>query len=190
MAKVASHPLMGDIHGEIAGLIYYPNPDGGGLILRKKGQRTAPLSPAQVAHTERMKLAALYGNMVKNDPVLAEIYRPFCEKHMTPYHVALRDYLKPPRVEQIDMELFTGRPGGVVRIHAFDDTAVLSVVVVVRKLTGEVLEEGAAQLSTIVNVWIYTETAEIVPETGIVIEVTAMDRPQHVGRALVQHVVA
>jgi hypothetical protein len=190
MAKVTKNPLLGNLNGAIGDLVFYRNPDTGEQVVQARGARQAALSPAQLAHHELIKLAALYGNSVKTDPVLAQIYWPFCRGRMTPYQAALRDYLRPPIVTAIGLPPIMGKPGQIIRVIATDDTQVLSVRLVIRTAAGQVLEEGPASPSVTRDHWTYTTQVEIPAATGIVVEATAVDRPGHAGKASVSFYVS
>jgi hypothetical protein len=69
-----------------------------------------PPSAKQVAQKELLKLASAYGNRVKLDPVLSAEHRPFCRGRMRPYHAAVRDFMVPPKVAAIDLQVFKGQP--------------------------------------------------------------------------------
>lgn len=186
---IPNNLLIQELHGAVGDLVFYRDADGR-LIVQKKGERTAPLSEKQRARNDAFRLASVYGNQVKMDAALAAEYRALCSGRMRPYHVAVRDYLRPPRVDGIDLQSFTGQPGQLIQIVATDDTRVMSVQVEIRDAASQdVLERGPAALSVIADQWLYTTTTSITGGTAILVEATAVDRPGHIGSAAVPYVV-
>jgi hypothetical protein len=187
MAEYKPNPLLiEEINGEIKGLVYYRSAEGK-RIVQPKGERTAPLSEKQLSHLDRFKLASIYGNLVKKDPKLAAEYWPFCTGRMRPYQAGLSDFMKPPSIAAIDLQAFAGQPGQLIQVHATDDTRVMSVEVVIRHAaSNDVFEHGPAELSIVVDHWLYTTTTAIPSGTPILVEATAADRPGNVCSAKVQ----
>jgi len=187
MAKGRTHPLLEDLAGAIGDLVFYRDANGQ-LIIQRKGKRKAPLSAGQIAHNELFKRASEYGNAVQSDPELSAQYRPLCRgTRMRPYHVGVRDFLRAPVIESINLESFSGRPGQVIRIEAKDDTGVVRVIVLIRDMAKKVIEEGTAVLSLIQGLWLYTSQTEIDSQTSILVEATAVDRPGNEGTAKVHY---
>jgi hypothetical protein len=175
--------LLKAINGALDDLVFYEDAEGN-LIVRKKGIRRVPPSAKQVAHHELVRLASAYGNLVKRDPALSAEYRQYCRGRMRPYHVALRDFMRPPKVSAIDPQAFTGQPGQLIRIVATDDCRVMTVQVQIRHATtGAILEQGPAGLSVVPDEWLYTTTIAIPSGTPLEVEATVTDRPGHTGIA-------
>jgi hypothetical protein len=188
MPKVIPNALLlQGISGAIGNLVFYRDASGNWCV-KPKGKRTAPPSPKQIAHKERVRLAAAYGNMVKTDPALCAEYRLSCHGRMSPYHAALRDFLTPPTVIAIDLQTFSGQPGQLICVTATDDTRVMSVEVLIRHVTtGVIFEEGPTSQSVAPDRWVYTTTRTIAGGTPLLVEVTAFDRPGNLGTAKVQY---
>jgi len=171
------------LKGTIGDLVFYEDADGNSIIQRK-GKRKVPPSEKQLGSNDRFKLAAVYGKMVQADPVLSAEYRPLCRGRMAPYHVALRDFLTPPKLVAIDLQSFSGQPGQLIRMIATDDSRVLSVQVVVRHAISQaIIEQGASGPSVIADQWLYTTRTVIRSGTPVLLEATAADRPGNLGAA-------
>ena len=95
------------------------------------------------------------------------------------HHVAVRDFLRPPNVRDINVSGYTGKPGEDIVIRAVDDCEVVSVHIALAN-DGVLVEEGEAVRHPYnATLWRYTTTEENeIP--GTVIEAQASDRPGNV----------
>ncbi len=186
MAKITpNRALIEAIHGALGDLVYYQDAEGN-LIVQRKGKRKVPPSDKQLAQNDLFQQASVYGNHVKTDPVLAAQYRPLCRGRMRPYQAAVRDFLTPPKIGGIDLQLFTGKPGDLIRLLASDDTCVIRMHLAIRDAaSGIILEEGPAEISIIADEWIYRTTHAIPGGSAVTVEAAAEDRPGNIGMAKV-----
>jgi hypothetical protein len=112
------------------------------------------------------------------NPPAAAFYAVTARRHrraISVFAAAVRDKLNPPVIHDIALGLFDGRVGDEVIVHASDDTQVVEVCVVVKDMTGAVLERGSARRQD--DVWVYELNAATPFGHPLTIEVTAMDRP-------------
>lgn len=106
-------------------------------------------------------------------------------RKMPVFACIMADYLNPPIVDAIDLTGYQGQLGQFITVRASDDGAVTGVTVVLRGLTGLVVEEGPA---TYVNgLWRYTATTTLAPEAGVFVEAAATDRPGHTGVKIIRY---
>ena len=152
---------------------------------------TQEKTEAQLAYDARFLAAIAYGNKIKVDPVLAPLYELVCTGRMRAYHAGLRDFLKPPVIEAIDLSGFTGKSGGTIRVVAWDDFQVIQLTVIIRNAANqEILEQGSADWAPLQRKWVYTAHGEISGGTSLSVEATATDRPGNQGVARVLHLVS
>ena len=98
---------------------------------------------------------------------------------VAPYHVALKDFLNPPQVLDIDLMLFAAGAGRPVRIRACDDFEVVQVWLSIRTVDEGLIEEGAAVLDSVSGVWTYLTQTQLISHQSVVVSATAADRPAH-----------
>jgi hypothetical protein len=82
-----------------------------------------------------------------------------------------------PKITAVDLSGYTGKPGEMIRMEAVDDFEVVSVSLVVARLDGTLIENGAAAATGAGNVWVYTTTAAAPAGQTLLVHVTAADRP-------------
>jgi hypothetical protein len=175
MAKVKLNPVMEKIHGKIGDLVFRRYEDEI-VVARKPDRQNVEPTPAQAAHRERFRLAALYGKTVFADPAQKALYEKGAkDRHQTVFALTVGDFLNAPAVDEIDLSAYTGKAGEPITIRASDDFEVAGVYVAIRDTCGAVLEQAAACQSD--GVWLYTTTKALTPGLAVVIEVTATDRP-------------
>jgi hypothetical protein len=165
------------ISGSIGDLTYVPL--GGRQILRRKPRRIRR-SAGQNLQPNRVRAAAKYWRSVLKDAELKAFY--FGLPHVPSlgaYQHALRDFMHPPVVHEIDPAGYTGQIGGEIRVQASDDTGVLQVQVSISDMNAQLLEQGEAELRD--GVWIYASQKRIPAGQTVTISATAKDRPGNSG---------
>src|ERR1035437_10227172 len=101
----------------------------------------------QVAVRERLKLAALYGSKVINDPVLSAEYSAKARKGMTIYRQAMNNFLRLPFIHKVDTSGYHGNPGDKINVTAGDDFKLKSVTVKISASDGTLIEAGECVLN-------------------------------------------
>jgi hypothetical protein len=130
----------------------------------------------QLAHQLRFRRAASYAQSIVDDEEYFPLYERETQGRMTPYNAALRDYMTPPDVHEIDISEYTGAPGEEIRIVASDDVLLESVKVVI-VADGEIVERGeAVQHHRDALLWIYT-TQEVNEHESYTVRATVRDLP-------------
>ena len=174
MAKVTFHQYLEAIRGKIDRLILRRRPDGTVILSRapeRYKRKKRRFSPAQLAHQERMKQAAAYATEADDIyPIYTELARAGSDRWLSPYNMALKDFLQPPVIKRIE------RGDGCIRVEATDNVGVTKVRVTVLDEGGAVLESGDAALSG-QNWW---EFASHAPGKTVIAE--AWDLPGNVAK--------
>jgi hypothetical protein len=134
---------------------------------------------------EKMRLnfsfAPRYAKNALQNPDMLAAYLAKARQGLTPYIVAVTDYLRPPFIDQIDTTDYAGRPGDIISIAAGDDFEVASVVVKILSPAGVLIEQGACVEDLSADCWIYTTTVAVTDIEGLVISASAKDIPGHYG---------
>lgn len=114
--------------------------------VRKRGEPSEKTAEYQ----KKFREATQYANMQMEREESRALYTRGADKQrrISPFIVALRDYIKPPEVTSIDTSDFYGRAGDVILVKATDDFMVTKVKVTIRNKAGELIEEGEAVASS------------------------------------------
>lgn len=150
----------------------------GKTIMSKPPLRTAPPTQKQKEQQTKFARAAAYAKNALLDPTLKEAYTTEAKKRqdVSPYNMAMTDYLRPPQITHVDYSAYSGDASGEkIFIEAADAFKITTLKVKITAANSSTLEEGNA---TMVNgKWQYTTTATNTTLTGSKITLTATDRP-------------
>ena len=95
---------------------------------------------------------------------------------VSPYTMAMTDYLRPPQITHVDHSAYSGDASGEkIFIEAADAFKITTMKVKITAANSSTLEEGNA--SMVNGKWEYTTTATNTTLTGSKITLTATDRP-------------
>lgn len=178
MAKVKLNSAIKEMRGSLGDMVFIPCGDGE-AIARRKGRPPEVFSDKQVAHQTRFSDASAYARSVQKDPALSEPYLASAKaKGLSPYQMALGDFMKAPEIAGIDLSGFNGKAGGVVTVSA-TEWKVVDVQVRILSLEGAVQEEGAAALEGGSGTWLYKARTNVPSGQTVIVEATAKDRPGH-----------
>jgi hypothetical protein len=177
MAKVKLNPILKTVRGQVGDLVFKRYGDR--VILASKPDLTGrEPSPAQAAHQERFKQAALYGRMMLADPETKALYETAAKSNGQPvFSLIVADFFNAPSINEVDVSRYSGAAGDVIAVWASDDFAVVEVQVSLSDDEGNLLENGSA-VETVAGGWWHYTAATLVPVGTVVrITVTALDRP-------------
>ena len=150
----------------------------GKTIMSKPPLRTAPPTTKQKEQQTKFARAAAYAKNALLDPTLKEAYTTEAKKRqdVSPYNMAMTDYLRPPVITKVDTSNYTGDASGEkIIIEAGDAFKITTMKVKITAANNSTLEEGNA---TLVNgKWQYTTTTANATLTGTKIILIATDRP-------------
>jgi hypothetical protein len=134
----------------------------------------------QVAVRERLKLAVLYAQNVLKDPALLALYAAKSVKGLTPYKLAVNDYLRLPYIHKVDASGYHGNTGDKITVTAGDDFRLDSVTVKISHPDGSLIEEGACVFNMPSGSYDYTTTVQVSALAGVIIIARAKDTPGNV----------
>ena len=164
---------------------------GNQVVLKsRKGKSTITIPPTkpekapslkQIQLSVMFQCAAQYARNAMQDPVLLAAYTEKSGKGLTPYRVAVNDYLKRPRVHSIVASGYEGNPGDKISITATDNFRVVEVAVQIVDPAGAVIEKGVCAFSLPTGTYEYTATVPVTVLTGVTIIAKATDLPGHTG---------
>ena len=179
MAKVKLNPALESIQGKVGDLVF-KRWEGEEIVCRMPDRTGIVPSANQLAQQDKFRLADLYGKAVMADPDSHTVYADASARKGIPaFALSVGDFLNAPAVAEIDLSVYTGKVGDIIRVRASDDVEVQGVTVAIREQGGDVLEEGAAVWSPATATWAYTATTALGVGQAVSIEVSASDRPGH-----------
>ena len=181
MSKIKNNPLLKGASGMLGNVIVYREVRGN-VIMANRPKRSGVLTEHQEAAKSKFLRAVQYAKKQLADPVTrAEYEAGITERKFSAFTVALTDFLTPPKVSMIDVSRYNGGIGDVLAITAFDDFKVTSVQVTVTAGTGDVLEQGEAQLQPdTIDDWRYATTVANAALPGTKVTITVRDKPGNV----------
>ena len=177
MGKSKANYAITGLSGKV-GKIFVYRQRGGETIVATPPVRTAPPTPKQIQQQEKFAKAATYAKNALLDPTLKEAYTNEAKKRqdVSPYNMAVTDYLRPPQITNVDHSAYTGDTSDQkIIIEVADTFKVVSVKVKITAANNTPLEEGSATL--VKGKWEYNTTANNATLTGTKITLTATDRP-------------
>ena len=168
---------------------------GNQVLLRGRKKSTVltiePVKAVKVytAEQERVKNrfrnAAAYAKEILKDPDMLALYQAKARDRKTPYTIAVTDYLRVPKIMEIDTSHYTGAVGDAVTVTATDDVTVMKVEVIITGSDGLVVEQGLCTRNQFGTFWTYTATTAVEVTEGITITAVAFDIPGNRGTGTV-----
>jgi hypothetical protein len=157
MAKLNYNVVMHGVSGQVGDLLTFIQRHGKTYVgkIRKKSDT---LSPKQQAAREKFQAALRYAKGVMNNPERLAFYKERTEPGVTPFNLALGDFISNPEITGFDTTLYTGAIGGIIRIVATDDTMVTEVRVRITSAADATVEEGIAVLNAETQTFDYAAT--------------------------------
>lgn len=177
MGKSKANYAITGLSGKV-GKIFVYRQRGGETIVATPPVRTAPPSPKQIQQQNKFAQAAAYARNALLDPTLKEAYTTEAKKrrNVSPYNMAMTDYLRPPVITEVNHSGYDGSASGQkIIIQVADAFKVTAVKVEIQNSDESTLEQGNATLKD--GKWEYVTTATNASISGDKITLTATDRP-------------
>jgi hypothetical protein len=186
MANITPNPAAGQLSGTIGDLVF-ARLKNGKVIVRHRPVRTTEKQPGEIANQEEFVRAVAYAKAVWNSqPDLKAKYDAAARQQgRQGFHLAKADFHLPPKIGDVDLSAYRGNPGDVIRVVATDDFEVKEVLLVLRRLSGEWIEQGAAVLED--KTWSYRAQTQVTAGETIAVEAIAIDYPGHTANKRLDH---
>jgi len=182
MAKINENPLVRGARGNFGKHYVYKKRGNDTFLARMPVKSDAAPTDKQETVRDQFAAASAYAQGAMNDPELKKAYSKKAPPGKTAFNMALRDFLKPPKVTIIDTENYDGKPGSTIVITARDDFRVISVTVSIFTTDGTLVEKGDAVLNPLFREkWTFTAKQSNGSLTGCRIKVVARDLPGNPG---------
>ncbi|MDE3145560.1 MAG: hypothetical protein KGL19_15490 [Bacteroidota bacterium] len=119
-----------------------------------------------------------YAKSVLLNPSMKAAYEEVLTEGQTAYNLALADYFIPPEIKMLDVSLYHGKVGDIIRVRAIDNFKVDAVKLIIRTKDELLIEAGdAVRDSSNILLWKYTITKTNTHISGTKIIAAAMDLP-------------
>jgi hypothetical protein len=159
MAKIKNNLVIHGLSGMLGKQLVVRRMKNGQYVLSAAPSHPSQeLTAAQKEHREKFRQAILYAKSAQNN----DDYKQVAESRgLTPYNVAVADFLHPPEIQKIDLSAYEGKPDSIITISAVDDVKVKTVGVMIVNDDGTLVEKGSAVLDAQnANQWLYTTKAD------------------------------
>lgn len=179
MAKSKSL-LTAGLRGAVGGTLMFRKMNGETVVSAFPEKSSKEPSEKQLAQRGRFRLASLYAQRIKTDPVLLEEYVVAAAKKGYPSarSLMIADYFRLPEI--LSMNVNTQQDGTVLEALVVDYMRVQSVTVSMKNPEGQVLESGSCTLSADQQTWTYAVQVVEHLVAGVNIEFIATDLPGNV----------
>ena len=186
MANITPNPAAGALSGAVGDLVFVRRKNGK-IVVRRRPLRKTARTAGELANQESFIRAVAYAKAVwNNEPELQAKYTAAGQRQgRQGFHLAKSDFRLPPTIGDVDLASYRGNAGDVIRIVATDDFEVKEVLVVLRRLSGELIEQGAAVLDQ--GVWKYQAQTQVPADETVTVEAIAVDYPGHTASKRLDH---
>ena len=170
-----NNPAMYGTRGMLGKTLVYKDWYGRTLVTNKPKKRKS-ISEKQVTTIDNFKNATRFAKALMKKPEKKALYeRGINERQRSAYAVALKDILNKPEIQEIDIKDYNGRAGELIRVRAYDDFMVASVIVTISSVDGKVVDTGSAQPRGKRGLWRFTTTTGVPDAKGLMISAEAKD---------------
>jgi hypothetical protein len=180
MTKVRFKGPIGGFSGAMDGMVFADNGERTVAYIRK--ERKGEKSEAELERDENWAEARAYAISVKeSNPDLWELYQQVGrERKVSPFALAVGDYLKPPSFRSLDLKNYKGQVGDPIQVHAVDNIGLASVEFSIERQDGSSVEKGMAfEMGARTGFWTFKATQPVALGTGVFIEVVGLDHAGH-----------
>ena len=180
MASTENNYVTHGLRGQVGELFVFKTVNGKTIVTAPPRKSRHEPTEKQLKQQDLFQEAVIYGKTVMVTPELSAIYKTAVPEGGSVYQVALADFLKAPKIKEVDVSEYVGDPGNTIRIRAIDDFMVKKVVVTITNEDGSLVEEGEAVKQENGLDWLFTATVKNDSLTGNKIVIRAMDLPGNI----------
>jgi hypothetical protein len=181
MSKIQNNPIMKGVSGMLGDVVVYRK-HRDGLVMANRPKKRDTLTPKQEQAKTRFLTAVQYAKKQMADPVAKAEYTPGPNSQFnSAYAAAVADYLKAPKINNIDASKYHGALNDTLQINASDNFKVTNVHVAIYRADKSLIEQGdATPLDIGVNEYIYKATQANAAVVGSKVIVTVRDKPGNI----------
>jgi hypothetical protein len=129
LAKIKKNIVTSGLSGKLGNDLVFRQVNGQTIVSSAPVKSEKDPSPAQDAHREKFKEAAIYAKSVMQNAGIKKKYLEEARrrKHNNAFAAAVKDYFSAPEIKAIDVSQYSGAIGEKIFIKAVDDFMVTSV---------------------------------------------------------------
>jgi hypothetical protein len=152
---------------------------GKSVIVMPMNQPAKEPTKKQADHRLKFKRAAKFAKNVLLDPVKLEAYTARAHDGVTPYNLAVKDYMNSPEIYKINVSGYKGNPGEKILVETSDDFVITSVTVSISDPAGTTIEEGPCEFNLLTGIYEFTTTIAVPDLAGVAVFANVCDLPGH-----------
>lgn len=177
MATRRIDPAVGGIQGRIGELVFYTRK--GTPCIRRTPYRTSAFTGAEKENQTRFSLASKFAKAALTDPIQRQRYEKAAfGTGASAQNLAVSDYFRSPVLTEIDLSLYTGRAGEIIRVRAEEGAiGAAEVRVTIGNAVDPALDWGSATVDPDGVTWRFATQQDLPPYQALWITVTARDQP-------------
>nr|WP_315223421.1 hypothetical protein [uncultured Flavobacterium sp.] len=181
MAESKNNIITHGLSGKVGDIIVFSQRGSKTIVSKAPKERSGAPTEKQKQHIARFQEAIIYAKAAIKDAATKAMYEANADpqNNISAYNIAVADMLNAPKIEEINLSLYTGKKGDSIGIKVIDDFKVATVNVIIENADGTLVEEGNAKISTNGLDWIYTATVENIDLAGDKITIQATDIPDN-----------
>jgi hypothetical protein len=177
MAQSSTNPIVSGFSGKFGNQIVFRRVNGKIIMANVPNRWNKKPVGKQIETCERFQEASKWAKKKLEDPEMLAAYREKAGNGRSAYNVAIRDYLKPPVVSDIDVSNYHGHAGDKITVTAKKDFRVREVTVTIIGPGGTELEHGTCTPGISWKQWHYTASGDAGNPAGLMVTAVARDYP-------------
>ena len=179
MSITKSNAITKNYWGKFGDQVVFRNRFGHSVMaIPHKRRKTAP-TENQLYARMKFRMASHYATNILQDPDLLAAYTARSHDGLSPYILAVTDWLNPPFVDQVDASGYNGNPGDRISVVAGDDFQLAGVTLHIVDADGFTIEEGACVVNMATGNYEFTATVAVPDLVGVTLLAKATDTPGH-----------
>jgi hypothetical protein len=181
MARTKTNIITREFSGKLGDQVVFRQLDGMTVLANIPARRKTKPTGRQAETCDRFSMAINYARNIVKDPEMKAAYKARAGKRVSANNMAIRDFLSPPVVKEIDTSAYQGLSGQKIRISATDDFKVKLVTVTITDTEGKKLESGSCAVGLSGFSWYYTAQTDLAGSLPLIITAMAWDIPGNTG---------
>lgn len=181
MARTKTNIVIREFSGKLGDQVVFRQLDGMTVLANIPTRRKTKPAGRQAETCDRFRMAINYARNIVKDPEMKAAYKARAGKRVSANNVAVRDFLTPPVVSEIDTSAYTGLRGDTIRVVATDDFKVKEVALSILDGEGKEVESGGCSPGQSGYSWFYTAQTNLTGRLPVTIRAVARDIPGNTG---------
>lgn len=174
MSIIYNNPNLEGASGRCGGVVY--KRWRGRTIMANRPRKRKKSTEKQKDQQDNFRMAVRFAKQACAIPEYKAIYaKGINDQKHSANAVALSDFLNSPEIRDIDVLTYSGAPGELIRVRAFDDFKVKAVSITITSADGTLIEKGEALPRGKRGLWRMTTTVRNTNAPGTVFSVVAKD---------------